>query len=354
MMKIDSKNTRFGIDKIQISTQDFELRSLEHWVNDIKKVGKETETDLPTTIRTLDGEDVKGKLYSNQPDVVFNINSYGLNATFNPSKMYHEYHLLNTGDKLNDAVKHIQETAEYIGLKINIPESRISRLDCAIQGSMNHRPNQYADAFKLCNGKRMINKAEYEGGYRMGNKSVGTICYDKAKEMRVKGVEVVPTENNLLRIENQFKKPLALARHMRFNSIPILLKMNPQELKERNGIFLGQKVFKDKRIGSQQIIDFNTEIETFQHIQEETKRGVEMVYRHLLIMGGSLADTLLKFGGIDGYFNFLIDAGVSRATAYRFRQHIEKTLRLEAKTQTNKKTVTAADLLEELITKFAA
>ena len=352
-MKIDSKYIQFGIDKIVISTQDFELKTKEHWNNTLNTIGLEEPEDQPTIIKTLDGKDVRGKLFSNQPNVSFNIDYRGLNATFNPSKMHHEYHLTNTGDKLNESIQHIQDMANYVGLKMDVSASKITRLDCAIQGSMNHHPNQYADAYKLCNGKRMGNRTGYEGGYRMGNKSVATICYDKAKELKARKCEVVPTENNLLRVENRFQKSASLARHMQFNSIPILLKMNPQELKQRNGIFLGQKVFKDKKIGNQQIIDFESEIELLQSLQHMHKRGIAAIYAHLGMMGGSYSDTLVRFGGIEGYFQFLIQAGMNIKTAYKHKDKLMEIIRLEAKTN-NRKTVTAADLLEELITKFAA
>jgi len=352
-MKIESNNIQFGIDKIVLYTQDFQLDNKIGWRNHVSYKDLEEDNDLPTTIRTLDGKDHKGKLFSNQPNVSFNIDYRGLNATFNPSKMYHDYHLINTGDKLNESIQHIQDMANYVGLKMDVSASKISRLDCAIQGSMNHQPNQYADAYKLCNATRMGSRTGYEGGYKISNKSVATICYDKRMEMIARGSEIIPTENNLLRVENRFQKSASLSRHMKFNSIPILLQMHPQELKQKNSEFLSKKVFKNKQIGSQQIIDFNSEVELFQTIQETTKTGLTTIMTHLGMMGSSYSDTLVRFGGIEGYFQFLIQAGMNIKTAYKHKDKLMEIIRLEAKTN-NRKTVTAADLLEELITKFAA
>jgi len=345
-----------GIDKVMLTISDFEVETIKPFSNRVKTQPGETFEDLPTTLVCRDGTGVKGTLFANTDTAQYDIDYRGMRVIFNPSKMYHPYHLTTTGDNLNRAIEHIVTETEGIGIHANIREAKISRLDIASQAEMTRQPGMYADAYKLCNGKRMGNRSEYPGGYRMGNKSVATICYDKAKEIRDKDItgKIQVPETNLLRVENRWQKSDALARSLKFNSLPILLQMHPEDIKQRNRHFLRDRVFKDKRQGEQLLFDFDSEIQVLRMLMGQYKRGISPILAHLGMAGGNYSDTLSKFGGIEGYFQFMLEAGISQATAYRHKGELMDLVRIEAKANTKREQITPGMLLEELIYRFAA
>ena len=352
----ENSSVQTGIDKIMLTISDFEVETINPFSNRVKTIPGQTIEELPTTLICRNGTEVKGSLFANTDTAQYDIDHRGMRVIFNPSKMYHAYHLTSTGDNLNRAIDHIVTETQGIGIHANIQEAKISRLDIASQGEMLHAPGMYADAYKLCNGKRMGNRSEYPGGYRMGNKSVATICYDKAKEVRDKDTtgQVKVSETNLLRVENRWQKSDALARSLKFNSLPILLQMHPEEIKQRNRQFLRDRVFKDKKQGQQLLFDFDSEIQVLQMLMGQYKRGIPAILAHLGMAGGNYSDTLSKFGGIEGYFNLMLEAGVNQKTAYRHKSELMNLVRLEAKANIKREQITPGMLLEELIYRFAA
>jgi hypothetical protein len=346
-----------GIDKVILTISDFQINSRDGWLNSIPaSLPGENPEDVPPTLICRDGTPIKGKLYANTETAQYDIDYRGMRVIFNPSKMYHPYHLTNTGDNFNRAIEHIVTDAESMGIHANIREAKISRLDIAAQAEMSRPPGMYADAYKLCNSKRMPNQAEYPGGYRMGSKSVATICYDKAQEIKVKDKTgtIKVTENNLLRVENRWQKSDAMARHLQFNSLPILLKMHPEDIRQKNSLFLRNKVFKDKKKGEQLLIDFDTEVQVLQSLMSQYKRGFAPVLAHLGMAGGNYSDTLSKFGSIEGYFNLMMDAGISKSRAYEHKTKLMELIRTEARINRDREQITPGKLLDELIHRFAA
>lgn len=346
----------FGIDKLQLQTRDFLLKDASNELFGYNRNIPQGGGDLPYLLTDGKGKQVyANRLIRNTNLANYTVNKFGLLVQFNPSKRFHPYHLESTGQRFNDAVKDIERDMKGAGIFADFENMKLTRIDLTEQHEMMQPCFRYNDVFRLLKGKRCKNQKEYPTGYQFGNTQWQTVGYDKLQKLiDDKQQNIIEGEKNLLRIENKFMKSAVISKTFPFNTIAGLKKTSSQDLQENYRQHLNKKVFNRHLIADQLYIDFENESLLMTEIIEAASSAYNAAVTHLQTIGGfSYSDALLKFGGIDGYRQF-IEQFYSRKTSYRVINQIQKNIALQSRIEASRGQITVSSLLAEIQAKFAA
>lgn len=346
----------FGIDKLQLQTRDFAIKDASHNLFGYNRSTPQGGGDIPYLLTDGNGKQVYANKLTRNTDLAnYTVNRFGLLVQFNPSKRFHPYHLESTGQRFNDAVKDIERDMKGAGIFADFENMKLTRIDLTEQHEMMQPCFRYNDVFRLLKGKRCKNQKEYPTGYQFGNTQWQTVGYDKLQKLiDDKQQNIIEGEKNLLRIENKFLKSAVIARTFPFNTIAGLKKTHNQDLHENYRQHLNKKVFNRHLIADQLYIDFENESLLMTEIIEAASSAYNAAVTHLQTIGGfSYSDALLKFGGIDGYRQF-IEQFYSRKTSYRVINQIQKNIALQSRIEASRGQITVSSLLAEIQAKFAA
>lgn len=344
-----------GIDKIALSTQNFSIRDAKNKDFAIDCAIKQGGKNPPPLLIDSTGFQVEAwKMYHNSEKGIANysINERGLQVIFNPSKLFHSYHLTSTGTRLNDAIKTVEKEMQSIGISCNIAEMHPTRIDVAAQSEMHFPLFQYEPAFRLLKGQRMKQQRQYEGGYSFGNTQTQTMFYDKLKELQYNNPKnrIILPENNLLRCEVRQLKNKSVAQVFNIGKLSEFIQLGPTDIENVYKSFLNKRIFARQFVSDQYELDFNSELEILKSYKKQHSRDAWKLY----LMEINLDALLLKFGNIDNFGTFCMEAGYSRENVFRIKNNIRSLLQRKSVNDTKRGEVTTSTLLTELQEKFAA
>jgi len=220
-----SATDKFGIDKLHISTDQYQVDDITPWniKPNIKKAGELTAIETPLFVSN--GEIINGAgAYVNQPTYTAEIKYGRLHIQFNPSKQYHPYHLTTNQDKLAETLKFIEtDLKAKLCTDADLFSSGISRMDLTAQQSMRFTTPSYDQVIKGSRSLKRAPKTEYPHGFLIGNLTRKLCTYDKGLKLQLDQGFKVSDPTNLLRVETRNLKASAIKDHTPFkNTIDIL------------------------------------------------------------------------------------------------------------------------------------
>ena len=143
-------------------------------------------------------------------------------------------------------MKILEDRLKQNGIRTNIYNSNLSRLDTFTNIPTDHIFFSYSNLFSLMECSRM--KAIDWGGesFLWKNGQQELMIYDKIKEMKVKNPKAkIRTKINVMRLENRLLKKRKIESSLKFKTLGELYK-NYDELKHFHKIEVEKKIFKYK------------------------------------------------------------------------------------------------------------
>lgn len=343
-----------GIDKIGLTSRDFCLKDAGNGQFAIDTSIRQGGQVPPPLLRDGTGRQVDAwKMFHNSEKGIatYNINERGLQVVFNPSKLFHSYHLTSTGNKLNEAIKIVGDEMRSIGIYCELEGMHPSRVDIAGQAEMTLPLFQYEPAYRLLQGKRMKQQRQYEGGFLISNTQTQTIFYDKQKELQYNSkAKIILPETNLLRCEVRQLKNRSVAKVLNIGTLADLQQLSPIQVENIYKSYLNKRIFARQFVSDQLEIDFYSEVEILKSYKQRHSRSAWQYY----LMEINLDALLLKFGSLDNFGGLLSEAGYSREQVFRIKNHVRGLLKTKSVNDNKRGEVTTSNLLAELQEKFAA
>ncbi len=329
-----------GIDKLHLFTQDFTiLNSRVFGFGRTTKPGKDIH-DLPVIMKDASGRIEHGNygMFKGQKiPYTVSVNSVGMVIQCNPSKIVHPYELMKSVDDVKNVVALIGSDMRDSGIKTDLSNTIMSRVDLAKQDFMVRSLDNYRMAYEFMKAKRM-KQTGYDGtGYLWHNGGHEACFYDKGVESGI------PDIKGLLRVEPRFTKARSVLSNLGLRTFSDLCKTDCYRWNESFNKYLNNRIF--NVAGERTFIDFNSEVERLKDLKSS---GRNAILKYLVSVG--MDTILLRFGSIDGFFNLMKEAGFSKETIKK-----EKVKMRDMITQISKsKFVSVSVLINELRQKFAA
>jgi hypothetical protein len=339
---------KLGIDKLVLTTTDFSVDDVFH---------SELKTDLgllgepqPHLFTDGAGNVVKArKTWYNQEDSIVNvtINKRGLQVITNPSKHFHRHELMTETEKLSIVADNVVRVLDEVGIKCNIEDARISRLDLAKQAYMPQPVALYGEAFRAVKGKRQ-EKKDYPDGFYFYNKQHEVCFYDKGKQLSM------PKDKNFMRGEVRFKhtrvvqqktEGIATLRELRISGMPHL-----------NGCY--NKYLETQVFGpAEQAKNLEDEMPNILAIASFIKalRASSPKKWHNDFKGMYGIEHILSMvGGVEGYRHVLELAGVPRTSIYNLLEKDKKLREQKGFLDASIGNVTVASMINDVRHMFVA
>lgn len=338
-----------GIDGIHLWSKDYKVRDVSKLKDLGWKGGANALEETRVLLEDSKGEQIRAtKLFNNSKDRIahFDISPHGLLVHFNPSKVYHDYNLISTGNELNYVAKSVQLEAKHVGIDISIDSMQLTRLDLTKQGMMKYEVLQYASAFRLLHGKR-TQARQYPSGYQFANKQRQFVFYDKAEEIRQNKGAI--DEINFMRAEAKFLKKDSVQSATKIISLNQLQGTSNEEINSFYSKQLTNNVFGRKNIGMQSVLDFNNEVEVLKSLRQGNRRNG---WREYLLLR-NIDETLNELGGIARFIQLCEEAGYSRRSKFNIQKEVKDLIHKKSFIDGRRKKVTATALLDEVFEKFA-
>lgn len=330
-----------GFDKLHLFSKDFIIKDTSIFGQNRNISQGKTEKDI--SIITIDKgshmENIQANnIYFNHDLFNFSVNRLGAQILFNPSKILHPYELLSDINEVKRVTGRITDIMSKEGIKLNITDTSITRIDLAKQAVTDRSLYSYRYAFDFMRGKR-LKTVRFEGGYRWGNNTHEVQIYDK-------GIESSLPFKNLNRLEAKFKKTKYIQAKTGLNKLNDLFQTDNGYI---NGIYknyLINTIF-DSQIKTQTVLDFNNEVQKLARFKEKGRNAV------LNYLVASNIETLInKFGSIEVLFDMMKEVGFDKASISRQRKYIQEVLSYSCNNSTSNININV--LINELKQKFAA
>ena len=224
----------FGIDKLHLFTDQFTVGSIKEWniKPNTKKAGAEQVEHTPLFM--CNSEQVYGATaYVNKLDYTAEIKYGKLHIQFNPSKMFHDYHLTTDQDKLATALQRIEtDLRETLQTDSDLFSTGISRIDLTAQAAMQHTVPHYDSVIKGSKPLKRAPKTEYPHGFLIGNKSRKVCTYDKGFKLGIDSHMKHPEPSNLLRCETRILNARTLKEQTAFQFTTDILTAHKDSLQQ--------------------------------------------------------------------------------------------------------------------------
>ena len=223
----------FGIDKLHLFTNAFQVDSIKGWNvrPNNKKAGQDQAEQTP--LFTCKGETVNGAAaFMNFPDYTAEIKYGKLHVQFNPSKLFHPYHLTTDQDKIANALERIQGHIQtHLQTDVDLFSTSISRMDLTAQAAMHNPVPHYDQVIKGSRSLKRAPKTEYPHGFLMGNKTRQLCTYDKGLKLQIDAGYKTNDPSNLLRVETRLLNARAMKQQSAFQHTADVLTATPDQLK---------------------------------------------------------------------------------------------------------------------------
>jgi len=337
-----------GIDKISLQTKDYSIKQFSNRIFGIKANMPPNSQGLPT-YSDLSGQEIQANsVYHNGLYANYDINKKGLLISFNPSKVYHPYNLVSTGDELGNVIQNINSELAQIGILTSLETARVVRADITRNIQLDEPFQCYMQAFRLIRGKRQETK-EYPDGYLVSNSLHQTCFYDKGKKLELdKENCIIP--KNFGRGEVRAIKGKAVSRYFNFSTLGDLLETDEREITASYKTYLTEIIFNSKNTSEQMSIMFEDEISFFHKLKEKSSRG----YFNEWLQVCSIDEIFRMFGSIKNLELFLRECGENRTNIHRFVKKINDIILVRGQLGNIRKQRTATEQLNEIQNKLIA
>lgn len=353
-----------GIDKIELTTREYSLRDATPELFGFSTTIKQGDA-TPTKIWLIDGagrEISATKVFRNTDKVNITMAPHGLKISYNPSKLFHTYHLTPTGAKFNEATQIIENELKHAGISCNLHDIQLTRLDIAGQMEMDHEPYMYENVWKMYKGVRSTKQINMPGGYTFGNKGWEICAYDKKRELDANSkLPFQFDEKNLLRVEDRFLKTQYINTHLQSNNnLRCIGNLTPGELKIIYSKMINDKVFNSKMYADQLVIDYNKQGEIFNDLLIKHKTIEKTILVHFSV-NQDFENFISQFGGVTGYSKFLSNIETinqkkdkaKRQCIHRAQKFIRQFIE-DRQQYANHQHLSIGELISEVKEKFAA
>lgn len=269
------------------------------------------------------GQPISGTLFVNRGkgghDATVQIDNYGMQVQFNPSKLVHPYELTANVSQSVEMVKRLMHT---LTVDVDVDGMRLSRLDLTKQSVMSTPIEAFNEAFGALNGKRMKQRTQYPDGFQVGNGQRQVVFYDKHREQLLHDPNT-QTPENLLRCEARFfKSALSNTRNgIGVGVLRDLVKADPEHLTYAYNRNLLTNVFRTAD-GVQLSFDYGHEIDVLHSFLASTPYASKAVDAYIITAG--IEHVLSTFGGISHFRQVLLNLGVPKRTTYRIEATLQK------------------------------
>jgi hypothetical protein len=330
-----------GIDMVHLHTRDFKVMDRRHLTTNTA----EGPNIQPQALYVDSaGAVVMGKnSYHNGKWVRVDIDNHGMRVSFNPSKILHPYNLLTDTAKIPDILRVAEKELSAVGVKANLLECGLSRLDLTKQDTMPQPVMVYSDAFKLLKGKRLAS-VQYPNGFVFRNGTMEVVFYDKGEELQDSSLY------NFMRGEVKYKKGKVVRSETQLGSLSDLIEAGPEHLTSCYNSFLNRRVFSQQYVGEQLALDFTGEVQLLKILRGMSERGA--IRRYFSLEG--IEVKLRKLGGFEGLKRLLFEAGFVKSRVSTVVREVEQELQMKAFLDSSREENTVTKMIAEVQMVFAA
>lgn len=342
-----------GVDKVKLFTSDFYVKDVTG--SGLLLMPGTVDLGTGTTVEHVlfrdrsAGNVVKGsKAIRNTELYNLTVNEHGLTVTFNPSKPYHPFNLVDDDDVLYSRFTNVKTDLEKHGIYAGWMDAKVTRLDVSRNVTLDGSVRSYGSVWPWFKMKRSKHVRQYPDGYGTGNDTVGMIFYDKGKESVDESGNRHYDGDNLLRGEIQFKRNKAVRNRFGCQTFGQVRELG---LTAVGDIYREQmsKVFRLVDGMNQFTIDFQNEVDVLKHLREQNDRTAVSVHFKLM----SVPSFLERYGTPDVYADVLRASGFSKMSIDRNVKTIRELILLYDTVYRNKQN-TVGKLIRELCFKLAA
>lgn len=329
-----------GIDKIALTTKEF---SVEHKDLLVTKSTSGQGTQPIYLYTDKAGNEVFGQgSFHNTDRLSMSINGFGMQVLVNPSKLFHPFDLLTDVGKLKDVKAMMEEDLRDVGIRADLDEAKLFRLDLAKQGTMQQPVLMYAEAFRTVKAKRLTGRT-YPNGFYFSNKGTEICFYDKGLESKVLGA------HNFMRGEIRFRKGEIVEKYAGVATFSDLLKTDARHLTSCYNQSLQDRMFKVQKSLKENMLDFSQEEQFIQYLKAEYPRGW---FKMWLLMEG-VEHKVLALGGLEGVKQLLSQVE-HRNNVGRHINELNELLQMKGVYDASKGSLTVAGMVNEVQVMFAA
>jgi hypothetical protein len=346
---------KIGIDKLTLTGRDFSVIDASNRqlaIDDRKKQGRQSD-DLPYLLTDSTGRQIYAHaIYHNTTALNVSINPKGLNISFNPNKIINPYELSEINSAgFNDSIKITDEHLQKIGIKLNMQNLKLYRVDLAKQQEMKHEIFEYNPAFRLLSSKATMKQRAYLETHTIGNTLHQACFYDKEQELSDAGIHsLMKGEKNFMRAEIRFLKTQSTQRNLHAETLADFRKLQAPDISDIYSLYMNKNIFNSAKISQQMQFQFHDEIEIYKYLKQ--LYPYQVVSKRLAIT--EIDEYLIKINGIAGFTEILKAAGYNRMQISREKKRMQELISLKAEIDKKTNKISVASLLDELKLKFAA
>ena len=338
-----------GIDKLVLTSQDFIVKDasttglqLKHGFTDLA-TGDQKQVVL---FKDKTGRSISGaSAFLNTEHYNLNINSYGLQVTFNPSKTYHPYELCTDAKVLEKRIETLSKDIYGRGIRLDIEQANISRIDLAKNAEMNQPCIAYSPVLSWLNIQRAKRTAMYPDGHTSNNNKFGLNFYNKGKELRENDIQVIQ-HDNMMRCELQLKGTQSVGKRIGIGNIRTLYESGITPLNDFYNDTLTKDVFKSKNI-TQYRISYTGTKETLMSLRDMYGQSALNMFYSMYGIG----ELMNEVGSLQAFEKMLSELGYHRNTIAKHKKRVLALLDIQ-KSITKQSGI--GKLYKELLYKFAS
>ena len=339
-----------GIDKLMITTQSFIIKDASQTGLQVKHGFTNLATgeqNNPYLFTDKKGRKVEGvSAFLNTEQYGLNINQYGMQIVFNPSKAYHPYELCTDTKVLQERIETLSKDLYNKGIRLDIEQAKVSRIDLAKNAEMNEPCSAYGSVLSWLNIQRSKRSVMYPDGHSSNNNKFGLNIYNKGKELRQSGIELID-HDRMMRFELQYKSSQSVCKKTGIGKLSSLYDIGTENLHNLFTETLSQDVFKAGQSNQLQIAYTDTKEFLIQLKATYGRRAIEVFYSTYGI------GTLIKdLGSIENFKKILQDLDYHRNSIRKHEKRVMEYLNIQKKMI--KKSSGIGKLYKELFYKFAA
>lgn len=335
-----------GIDKITLSTQEYEINKIEGVFGVNFNMPQSWDTTSIPTYKSKTDKVQANSIYFNTPLFNLSVNKLGALIILNPSKGYHEYNLTTTGQNLDAFLKTVQTNLTEIGFNTNLFNNKLSRVDIAKNLILEKPYQEYNAPLQLLRGKRQ-HTTQYPDGYLIANKQHQAIFYDKGMELINSKASCIAPEN-FMRAEMRVLKNATVNKNIGVNTLIELTKISPNDINTMYVNYFKNNVFKNAKLGTQLTLDFKDEFTLWNSLKTQYPRTY---FKHFIMLQGYNA-LMSKFNSTQTLKYFFEYAGEHRSNIHRYLSMLDTLRAQNSLINTNNSTLT--DKLHEIEHKLIA
>jgi hypothetical protein len=338
-----------GIDKLVLSTQSFIVKDatntglqVKHGFTDLAT----GEQNNPFLFKDKTGRKIEGtSAFLNTDQYGLNINQYGLQIVFNPSKTYHPYELCTDVKVLQERIETLSKDIYKRGIRIDTEQMNVSRIDLAKNGLMKEPCIAYSPVLSWLNIPRSKRNAMYPDGHSSNNNKFGLNFYNKGKELRDSGIGLID-HDNMMRCELQLKGTQSVCKRTSISTLSSLYEIGTDQLNSYYVETLSNDIFKAGR--SNQLRISYTDIKEFLiELRAEYGRYAMNVFYSTYSIEALMND----IENVNSFKSILKDIGYHRNIVRKHEKRILEYMNIQ---KMIRKSSGIGKLYKELYYKFAA